>query len=87
MVTMIPTNTNDLENNFISIHPNPSKDFIYINHTDDKVIEQVSVHNRLGQLVLTSQQKTIDTSQLTAGIYFITVKINNQIWTKKLVVQ
>jgi hypothetical protein len=34
-----------------------------------------------------SQQFSVDASSLTAGVYFITVKVNGQKFTQKLIVE
>ena len=60
----------------ISIYPNPVKDALYVESTDN--IEEISMLNTLGQTVYSSQVNnmnyTLNTSALNEGVYFIKLK-------------
>ena len=51
---------------YLSVHPNPFKDFIQINTSKDFFITDI-----LGNLIYSGSQKTINTGEWESGIYFI----------------
>lgn len=55
----------------VSIYPNPIKNTININSNFE--IIKVAVFNTIGQLVLSSKQKTINSESLETGVYFVKV--------------
>jgi len=71
----------------IKLYPNPATDIVYINM--DKKIEEITVINQQGQIVLRQKtnQKYIDISELSKGIYLIKLKTFDEFTIKKLVVQ
>ncbi|MBC8314685.1 MAG: T9SS type A sorting domain-containing protein [Bacteroidetes bacterium] len=81
----------------ISVYPNPVTDkaVVKVNMPRHGNV-QISMSNMLGQTVMKvdqgyiaagSQQFTLDTGHLTAGLYFCTVQINSQKYTQKLIVE
>lgn len=56
----------------IIIFPNPVDDILFINTNNDN-LQNVSVYNSLGQLILENQRTSIDVSNLQNGIYFVKV--------------
>lgn len=62
---------NEFDQTLFSVFPNPMKNSITINCNFD--IDSVAILNAMGQLVQKSNQKTINTETLSAGIYFIKV--------------
>ncbi len=88
-----------INNNQLSIYPNPTNGIITI--TSTKNSNEIKVTNLLGQVVFASPhtntnsnltgdlgvtRKTIDLSNLQAGIYFVTVISDNETTTGKIVV-
>jgi len=81
----------------VAVYPNPVKDIAKVTLTLKQSSNvTVNVTNLVGQQVMTlnkgsmtagSQQFTIDASNLTAGVYFITVTVNGQKFTQKMVVE
>lgn len=74
--------------NSISLYPNPIMNQLTINAKSE--ISQVIVRNLLGQnvksMMVTGLEKTIDLSDISAGNYFVTVKLaNGQLSTQKVV--
>jgi hypothetical protein len=65
----------------VSVYPNPAKDLIRIEFSDNSACQSVEIYSIDGRLVETfpetSQQTTIDISGLNAGIYIMKVKISN----------
>jgi len=71
------------ENADLKIFPNPVSDVLFIEHTEaDAAIEQISIYNVNGQLMVTrKQQKNEDQMSLDnlgQGHYFIRIDMNDQ---------
>jgi len=80
--------SNVISENGISCYPNPIMNNVTVSAKTE--INQVSIHNLLGQTVKSTYihglNKTIDLSDLASGNYFITLKLaNGQLTTQKLV--
>jgi Secretion system C-terminal sorting domain/Cleaved Adhesin Domain len=79
-----PSATADLK-----LYPNPVLDVLNI--TSNETIEQISIINNLGQVVYSENTKAletkINTEDLVNGIYFVQVKTENGIETKKVIVE
>jgi alpha-tubulin suppressor-like RCC1 family protein len=74
---------NESENNFeITIYPNPATNFINIDVSNPV---SVSIIDLTGKLILQSNQKLIDVSQLAKGIYSIVIISGENRVVKKLV--
>ena len=70
------------------MYPNSVKDIITIN--TNKVINSITVVNQLGQTVKVIQEKeisnnTINLSNLSKGLYFILIKIENNTQSFKII--
>lgn len=61
----------------VSLYPNPTATILNIKMPTDAVLEQVSIYNNLGQLVLSSTENAIVTTSLSAGSYHIQIKSSN----------
>ena len=86
---------NDLAS--VSLYPNPVKDMAKVNVVLSKSANvTLDVTNVVGKVVMSmdkgnmsagSQQFTIDARNLTNGIYFVTVNVNGQKYTQKMIVE
>jgi hypothetical protein len=88
-----PVGINEIDNNnTISFYPNPANDFMTISLAAEPT-ESTTIYiiNALGEIVLTenamSSNTTINTSNLTNGIYFIKVETKNDSAIKKFIKQ
>ena len=65
--------------NAISVYPNPSKNYIYIDKKNNKTdIKHVSFYNLKGQLIYDENFKSkINISQLSKGLYFLKLETND----------
>ena len=77
----------------LQIYPNPANDFVNIDLTGPFYEKnEITIYNVLGQLVKTLKsvepsKVQIDISDLVAGLYYVTVKTNNNLLlTTKLIV-
>jgi len=79
----------DKMSDIINIYPNPATSFVNIEAKN--VITQIIIYNYLGQLkqqiIPNSTQTQLDISNFQSGIYFVNIKTENQIITKKLIIQ
>jgi hypothetical protein len=84
-VLVLGLNDNEL-NKGLSIYPNPSSNMVTVNSKTD-LLTSISVFDINGKQILdintiNSETKTLDISNFSNGIYFMT--INNEV-TKKLI--
>jgi hypothetical protein len=81
----------------VNVYPNPIKDIAKVSLTlSQNANVTVSVTNLVGQQVMSlnkgsmsagAQQFSIDARNLTSGVYFITVLVNGQKFTQKMIVE
>src|SRR5574343_527356 len=64
------------------LYPNPCSTNFSINTSD--YIEEVNIYNSLGQLIYSGKSSSIDLKEPEAGIYFVRIKTNKNLWTEKL---
>ena len=94
--TFVSTKPVDISKD-VTVSPNPATDHanVLVSLTDSKKVE-VSVYNVVGKLIMTNnygQQTTgyhtfkVNTSSLPSGMYLFTVKIGNEVTSRKVVVQ
>jgi hypothetical protein len=78
------------------VYPNPAIDHAFVNYKvlDDRIIAKIRVHNLLGNIVaeydLGSSENfiRIPTEELTSGIYFYTLYVDNEsVMTRKLIIR
>jgi hypothetical protein len=78
------------------VYPNPSTDYAYVNYKllDERTKAKIRVHNILGNVVgeyalpVEETLMRIKTEDLSAGIYFYTLYIENEgVMTRKLIVK
>jgi len=79
----------------ISIHPNPSKDLVYVNiDTDGKSFDGISLFNTTGQAIenhlelveIKSSNHSYIIQPLPAGVYFVLIRVEGQSIVKKIIV-
>lgn len=75
------------ENNsgLIKVYPNPAKEYIQIQ--SNKAVQQNALINVFGQIVYRGTSNYIDVSSLAAGVYFLKLEFEDQVLTKKIVVE
>ncbi len=85
--TVASTTTNILEN--ISVYPNPSNGIITIQRSSNEKMN-FSIFDITGKQIhsqknITDNLYTINLSNITKGVYFINISVNDKIITKKLI--
>ena len=82
-------NENDFENNF-SVYPNPATNQIEIRNLKSE-IRNINIYNAMGQRTYSQQQttnnkqQTIDISTLNPGVYMLSVRTDEKVFSKKIV--
>ena len=80
---------NSFTNNSLSVYPNPVKDILNINYTEN--ITKIQVVNMLGQEVISKSvnntQNQIDMSHLVQGTYLVKITSNDLVKTMKVIKQ
>lgn len=87
IIDLVNTNDPTLAND-IRIMPNPVTDQLFIK--SDLTIDQVLIHNNLGQLITTlnsTANQVIDVSNYTNGIYQVSFIVADRAWTTMFVKQ
>jgi hypothetical protein len=81
-----PLSSQQLEEQKIQVYPNPCSSKIFIK-SDELSIHQIEIYNQLGQRVKNVSQNLteLDISTLEKGVYFMTLHLNNNIITKKII--
>jgi len=80
----------DRKESSFSIYPNPANNFISID-TDVTAQVRVQILNYKGQVVkeesLVNVSSQINVSDLSSGIYFVNILINDSVSTEKLIIR
>lgn len=63
-------------NTKISVFPNPTSSFFYVNTT--KAIAEIEIYNQQGQLVKRANRKNISVSELPAGLYLVKISFTDR---------
>lgn len=82
----VALSTNDFEvNNSVKIYPNPVKDILNITTIDNSEIISVKIYDLQGKLILETTTTSIDTNDLTSGLYFVNILTEKGRLTKKFI--
>lgn len=68
-----------------AIHPNPAKDFIYVEGNEINKIEIRSIDGKIVHAVENHQEESIDISYLPPGLYLALIYSNDDLFTQKFV--
>lgn len=82
-VTIVYQDITEYESKF-DIYPNPAKNELFIN--TNEIIREIEIHNVIGISVYNEKKstKSIDISKLKSGVYFVTIKTDKGIVTKRI---
>ncbi|WP_223598665.1 M28 family peptidase [Chryseobacterium sp. GVT01B] len=71
----------------IRIYPNPAKDLITVEFQQEVTSFKVEINDMVGNIVLHAEnEKKINTSGLTNGVYMVTIKTDKGNTTKKIII-
>lgn len=79
--------TNKFSVSKFKLFPNPASKHVTIELKGNDVLQKFNIINSLGQLISTSHTKTLNTSNLSKGVYFVEVVTNKGIGTKTLIIE
>jgi len=87
-ISLVITNLPEKENNGVTIFPNPAKQFVTIQ--SEREISHITILNNIGQIVFiaenTCEMIRVNTSDFPKGIYLIRLKILEDTFLKKLII-
>lgn len=75
----------ELLDNAITIYPNPTIGVLNIEFTSDIQLQRIDVFSVTGKNILTTQNASIDFTELAQGMYFARIQTNQGMITKKIV--
>ncbi len=80
---------NENINSMISIYPNPATKYLTISNSEGKQINNITLFNQLGQIVLFERSKfeNIDISIFEQGIYIIEIVTNDEKTFRKKIIK
>lgn len=78
--------TNDFISSEFKLFPNPASDILNIELQPGVVLENINLYNNIGQFMSSTKSLTIDTSNLSQGIYFVEIITGLGKATKKLII-
>ena len=88
--TCLVTAINDIENkninDLVKIYPNPTSSQIYLNFISPIIKFELSLFDEIGNQVLISNQKKIDISSLSNGIYVLNIKTDTWQKSQKIII-
>lgn len=72
---------------YLNIYPIPASNYIFIESNENRPIESIKIIDLNGKLVLDyySNSKEIDISNISKGIYILRIKIEDEIYFKKII--
>ena len=76
------TSVDEQSSESLSVYPNPVKNILNI----QGIFESVKIYDMFSKLVLTSTKNSIDTENLSDGIYMINITTKNMVITKKIII-
>ncbi|WNM19827.1 M1 family aminopeptidase [Flavobacterium capsici] len=74
-------------NQAISVYPNPTNSYIYIQKPSDLEISAVTLFNSLGQIVLKSNSTEVSIEELSSGVYELQLTTNQGNFHKRIIKQ
>ncbi len=75
----------------IEVIPNPNAGMFKIKYSGENINSKIEIYNMLGKMILSTEYNgesvNVDLKAYDAGIYLIKMTVNNNIYTKRVVVQ
>lgn len=79
-----------LTNNSLQVYPNPANEIMNVSVAGTEAISEVRIINALGQIMFSKNanatQTSIDASNLSKGIYTLSVQVGNKILNKRITI-
>ncbi|WP_041758450.1 T9SS type A sorting domain-containing protein [Psychroflexus torquis] len=74
-------------NKKLNIFPNPARTHFKVRLDTNDELQNLSLYNNLGQLVLSTTESFVDTTTLASGLYVVQVITNEGKRTSKVVIE
>lgn len=87
MVTGIEDMPLNVNNDIVQVFPNPSRTVINLSFKIPIQKFEAQLYNEIGSLVLSTNNKQINISNLTEGVYVLVVKANEKMISKKIMIR
>ncbi len=71
----------------VYLYPNPVTNTIHVMGVDSKYFDGIKIYNVKGQVVKSGNESSIDVSDLTRGLYILSVESNNKTVNKRFIKQ
>jgi hypothetical protein len=86
---------NEQENQILNVYPNPASEFVYVTFSSFENKAELSIIDLSGKVAISKQlspniglnQETIETSQLSSGIYLLLLKSSKGIQSQKIIIR
>lgn len=96
-ITMVegsnPLSTEEFLTQEITVYPNPTKNSVYFTYSGNQQVADATILDIQGKIMKTqrinptSQEHSIDVSNLAGGIYFLSIRDSDKTSVKKIIVQ
>lgn len=85
-------NVKALEKNKLSVYPNPSHSVVKVSCSDYLINPEIRLYNQMGELVKEStaysgEVISLNVSEFTSGVYFLTISDNGKNYSTSLIIQ
>lgn len=83
----------ELEQASMRLYPNPAKNYVQIELTDVNSVANLQLMDAMGKAVLSSEieflsgKATLSIDELSRGVYFIRVRLDNEVFVESLIVE
>ena len=85
--TNIPSKSKLIASNDVTIYPNPAKTIFTITVKENATVQICNIQGILLASRILSSNESFSVHDLSAGLYFVTIKTGNEITTKRLLVE
>lgn len=88
LINVLSIEDENLEEGF-GVYPNPNNGLFFIETSKKLINAEALVYNNLGQLIYSAplESNTINLSKFQSGIYYLNIKTEKQLITKKIVIK
>ena len=87
IINVVPDGIEDNDIVTISVYPNPAHDYIRVETMCTSSVQRIDLYDVTGQKILSSTEMEINVSELSEGVYFVTVFTENQKFVERIIVK
>lgn len=80
-------NVRDFNSSLLTMYPNPTSNQITLQLNNEALLKKANLYNELGQLVLSTNSRSINVSTLSTGVYFINIITDQGTENSKLIIK